>query len=86
MEKTVGELLASYQENNMDDCPEEYLQFIDVEDREINNYKNYEIDMVRCPDGELLYPWDDRFKKNGIPSGFSKNKKYRFFSSMCYFG
>jgi hypothetical protein len=79
--KTVEELLAPYQENNMGDCPEEYLEFIDVEDRELDSYKNEEIDMVKCPDGKLLYPWDERFKKNGInevPEGGYKKVKAKF--------
>lgn len=30
--QTIEELLAPYQENNMNDCPKEYLTFIDTED------------------------------------------------------
>jgi len=38
--KTLEELLAPYQENNMDDCPKEYLQFNDVEDEYKNKFEN----------------------------------------------
>jgi len=30
--KTLGEIMAPYQENNMDDCPKQYLEFNDAED------------------------------------------------------
>lgn len=30
--KAVAAMLAPYQENNMDDCPKEFLEFNDTED------------------------------------------------------
>lgn len=39
-EKTVDELLAPYQENNMCDCPREYLEFNDVEEEYKEEYES----------------------------------------------
>ena len=36
-EEEVERLLAPYQENNMGDCPEEYLEFIEDEDADIDD-------------------------------------------------
>jgi hypothetical protein len=36
----VEEQLAPYQENNMGDCPGEYLEFNDITEEERNNYEN----------------------------------------------
>lgn len=57
--------LAPFQENNMGDCPEEYLEFFDVEDKSREEYEEGGTDMIRCPDGTLAYPWDDRFRVSG---------------------
>ena len=37
--KSLEQLLAPYQENNMDDCPKEYLEFNDVTESEMEDYK-----------------------------------------------
>lgn len=63
--QTIEELLAPYQENNMEDCPAEYLQFYCVEEEYRDKYENDGVEMVKTPDGRLLYPWDDEFKENG---------------------
>lgn len=56
------EQLAPFQENNMDDCPTQYLRFEDVEDEYLEKYKNESVEMLQSPSGELVYRWDDRFK------------------------
>lgn len=72
------EQLKPFQENNMGDCPKEYLAFHDTEDDYRKEYEEDGVEMVRCPDGSLAYTWDDRFKvrgerpfdtKNVIPEG-----------------
>lgn len=63
--KSVDELLAPYQENNMGDCPEEYLDFFDMEDEYIVEYEHDSVNMAKMPDGRLLYPWDEEFRKEG---------------------
>lgn len=57
--------LAPFQENNMGDCPEEYLEFNDQEDEFLEEYRTGGTEMVRMPDGRLLYPDDDEFRKEG---------------------
>lgn len=63
--KTVDELLAPYQENNMGTCPREYLEFFDEEDEYLEEYQNDSVKVAKMPDGRLLYPWDDEFRKDG---------------------
>lgn len=63
--KTVDELLAPYQENNMGTCPREYLDFFDMEDEYLQQYENDSANMAKMPDGRLLYPWDEQFRKKG---------------------
>lgn len=79
----VAELLAPYQENGMGDCPREYLVFDDDEDEYRKEFDEKSIEMVRAPDGELLYTWDRRFKQGGIlnqttviPEGYEKVRVY----------
>lgn len=40
VESAVTEMMAPYQENNMGDCPEEYIEFIDVTEEERSNYED----------------------------------------------
>lgn len=65
IEAACKALLAPYQENNMGDCPDEYLEFHDTEDEHIRDYETGSSDMIRMPDGELVYPWDERLKQRG---------------------
>lgn len=55
--------LAPYQENNLGGCPRQYLEFHDVEDEYRKEYANDGVDMIEMEDGELVYEWDNRFKK-----------------------
>ena len=61
--ENVEKQLAPYQENNMGDCPQEYLEFHDMEEEYQNQYDNDDVEMVEAPTGELLYSWDERFKQ-----------------------
>jgi hypothetical protein len=63
--QTVEELLAPYQENNTGNCPKEYLRFYDVEEEYRKEYENNSVEMVKMPDGRLLYPWDKEFRVKG---------------------
>jgi len=51
------EQLAPYQENNMEDCPKEYLKFYDIEDEYRNQYENDSVEKVVMPDGSLKNTW-----------------------------
>lgn len=54
--------LAPFQQNNMGDCPIEYLQFVDVETEQIKEYQTGGSEMIEMEDGELVYAWDRIFK------------------------
>ena len=58
------EQLAPFQENNMGDCPEEYLEFFDDEEAYRNEYEHTTMHAVRSPSGEVMYRYDERFEKN----------------------
>lgn len=65
VEDAVAELMAPYQENNMGDCPEEYLEFNETETEYLEQYENDTSPRVKCPDGTMVYPWDERFRVKG---------------------
>lgn len=56
-------MLAPFQENNMDDCPKEYLEFHDVEDEYLDEYKNGKAEYTVLPGGRIVLPWSDEAKK-----------------------
>lgn len=57
--------LAPYQENNMCDCPKEYLEFMDEETRMLEDYLNDTQEYVIMPDGSRKLPWDEAFRVSG---------------------
>lgn len=90
--KTVEELLAPYQENNMGDCPKEYLEFVSSSKDERPRWENESTEKVKLMDGSLVWPWADIlyrpitramyevFKndkgKQTRRTGFGKNEQY----------
>lgn len=60
--KELSELLAPYQENNMCDCPKEYLAFVDETDDYRETYETSEREFVNMPDGRRISPYDDEFR------------------------
>ncbi len=46
--------LAPFQENNMGDCPKEYLEFRNVEGEYRQEYNNDSVDMVKVPNGVVV--------------------------------
>lgn len=78
--KTVEELLAPYQENNMGDCPKEYLKFKSATEEERERYENDTSERVVLKSGEMLYPWEDeKLKENLSYIIFSDGKDHSFF-------
>lgn len=74
--ETVEELLAPYQENNMGDCPEEYLEFEEIDEEEHNYYLN-EFEEK----GKNNYKSFEDFMKN---YGYKKNEetgKYGYYEN-----
>ena len=61
--KSLEELLAPYQENNMGDCPKEYLAFHDEEDSYLKEYEEDGLEMIKTPNEELIYTWDNSLRK-----------------------
>lgn len=64
--KKVSELLAPYQENNMGDCPKEFLEFHNVEEEYREDYENGSTEYVLMPDGRRLLPTDEEFRIEGV--------------------
>lgn len=65
------EQLMPFQENNMGDCPSQYMAFTDEEDEHVDQYETGTASKVVMPNGRLLSTWDAEFK---VGSGFnSKN-------------
>ena len=75
--KTLEDLMAPYQENNMDDVPREYLEFVaeDIEQHE-KNYKEGIRRLYYDPDAyamQLLTAYDERFRIEGYRGSFGPN-------------
>lgn len=65
VEAALAKMMAPYQENNMGDCQEEFLAFIDKEAEYSEEYATGTSTMVRLGDGTLAEPTDDRFRVPG---------------------
>lgn len=61
----VEQLLAPYQENNMGDCPKEYMEFTSIEDEYKKQYEEDSVTKIKTPDGRMIYPWDEELRKPG---------------------
>ena len=75
----VEKQLAPFQENNMGDCPREYMEFNEIEEEYRHDYENESVEMVQAPNGERFYSWDRQFKvgdifdqKTVIPEDYEK--------------
>lgn len=55
----IESALAPYQENNMEDCPKEYLTFHSLSEEYKDDYETGTSERVRLSDGTLVYPWDN---------------------------
>lgn len=58
----VAEMLAPFYENTKD---ERYLAFVDEEDEMREKYATGSTERIRCADGSLVLPWDERFRVAG---------------------
>ena len=58
----VEAALAPFQENNMGSCPQEYLEFNEVETEYRQQYETDTIERVVMPDGSFKSPYDESFK------------------------
>jgi hypothetical protein len=62
----VERQLVPFQENNMGDCPREFLRFHDTEDENRREWETGSVEMVQLDNGERVYTWDARFKSGDI--------------------
>lgn len=69
IETALANMLAPYEEGTAD---KRYLEFQDKGDEVREQYETGTTERIRMPDGALLYPWDDRFRKPGS-FGFGNN-------------
>lgn len=53
--------LRPFQENNMGDCPHEYLEFNDIEDEHLHDYETKTCSRIKLPDGVMVGAYDQRF-------------------------
>lgn len=77
----VEKQLAPFQENNMCDCPKEYLEFNDLEEEMLTKYMTGDTEMIELSDGNLYSKYDDMFKtmenfvtKYKYPEGYNTVK------------
>lgn len=56
------EELAPYQENNMCDCPKEFLEFVDKTEEYTKEWQEESVEKVKLPGGTYISAYDDRLK------------------------
>ena len=61
--ETIKKLMAPYQENNMGDCPKEYLKFNSTREDCMDQYNRWTRTMYRDEHGELYHNDESRFEK-----------------------
>ena len=71
----IEKALAPYQENNMCDCPKEYLEFHSYSKEYKEEYETGTTEKVRLNDGTLVYPWADCLYKKVTEEEFNKAKE-----------
>jgi hypothetical protein len=54
--------LAPFQENNMGDCPKEYLTFTDEEDEMLKKYQTEKTEVIIMTDGRKLSRYNEAFR------------------------
>ena len=88
----IDEILAPYQENNMGDCPEDYLEFEDVTKESQEEYNKGTIKKVRLPDGRYVHESDEMFQRHiteeeykRADNGDSDNKSRGYKDGVTYY-
>jgi len=61
----IEDQLSYYQENNMGNCPQEYMEFTDVTDEYMEQWESEGMDKVIMPDGRRLNKFDEEFRVDG---------------------
>lgn len=76
-EEQIHKALAPYQENNMGDCPKEYLKWHSVTAEEKERYRNGTVKMLKMEDGRLLNIWEAGFWEEEINDNGCKCRRYK---------
>lgn len=63
--KDIEGQLAPFQENNMGDCPKQFLAFHDLEDEYRKDYETGTHKFVIMPDGRKLTGYEEEFRNKG---------------------
>lgn len=77
--------MAPFQDNNMGDCPKEYLTFIDMEEDLEKDYETKILDMVKCSDGELMLAYNTSAIKKKYFSDYQYNMSVAKITSFSGF-
>ena len=70
----IEHALAPYQENNMGDCPKQYLEFHSLSEEYREEYETGTTKRVKMQDGLLVYRWDDRLFDKVSKEDYEKAK------------
>lgn len=76
--KQYHEELAPFQENNMGDCPKEFLEFVDKTEEFKKSWLEESDKMVKLPDGTYISRYDDRLKVRITKEEYDKLQKSNF--------
>ena len=82
LESRLGEMLAPYQENNMGNCPEEYLEFHSSYKEHKEEYEHDGIQKSKFPDCTSIFPWDEEGLKENTFYCFAERKRLRKISKI----
>jgi hypothetical protein len=67
IQERIDREMAPFMENCCGEPDKMYMKFYDEEDEMLKKYEEESQEMVVMPDGRLLLPWDEEFKKNPNP-------------------
>lgn len=66
IEKNITEALAPFQENNMNDCPKEYLEFIECTDDFMKEYEEHKEDYATLNEFMEYYYGCEKHEETGV--------------------
>lgn len=70
----IEQALAPYQENNMGDCPKQYLSFHSLSEEYKEEYETGTTERVKLKDGTLVYPWNNCLYEEVSEAEYEKAK------------
>ena len=82
--KKYHEQMAPFQENNMEDCPKEFLEFVDETEKYKKAWQTKSTTKVKLPNGKYISEYDDRLRVRITKEQYEKYReksKYNLGSS-----